>query len=642
MPYDFSDSQRAAITRSDGAALVLAGPGSGKTAVITGRIRHLIEERRVPPEHILVITFTKAAAEEMRLRFQALMGGRRLPVQFGTFHAVFFAILRHAYHYTAEQIIRPDVKYAYMRELIAPMRLSSDEQQELIENILGEIGAVKNDRTDLENYYAKCCSATQFRDIYRAYDKKLRENHLIDFDDMLTLTYELLTQREDHLGVWQSRFRYIQVDEVQDMNSLQYEILRLLAAPENELFMVGDDDQSIYQFRGARPGLMRKFFEDYPGAKRMYLKENYRCAKSIVRASLSLIAHNDDRFEKQIDAARPDEGAVTVREYPSVLKENQDIARKIQERQAAGIPLREIAVLYRTNRQSGYLLEQLMEAGIPFTAKERMPIIYDHWIAKDMLCYLKLASGRRDRGLFLQIMNRPLRYLSRDVLDAPQVDMDAWAGAYDEQPWIARRIDQLSEDLQAMGRMAPFAAMNYVRKGVGYEQYVIDFARERGQNEQDLIDVMEELQQSALGFQTFAQWQEHIERYRARMEKELRESAKGREGVQVMTLHGAKGLEFDTVFLPQLLEGQLPYKKAVLPSDIEEERRLFYVGMTRAKNLLAISHSRTLYGKDAAPSRFLDELGDSVTRRGNHIDSNSSSSRYSSKRSLTRSNSSSS
>ena len=608
MSYTFSESQRRAITQSDGAALVLAGPGSGKTAVITGRIRYLIEQRQVPPEQILVITFTKAAAGEMRLRFQAVMEGRRLPVQFGTFHAVFFSILKHAYNYRSDQIISPEFKYAFMREILSGYHLREDEEQELMENLLGEISAVKNEQLDLEHYYAKCCGSAQFREIYHAYDRKLRDNRLIDFDDMLTLTYELLTKRPDHLRAWQQKFRYLLVDEVQDMNRLQYRVLRLLAAPENRLFLVGDDDQSIYQFRGARPELMRRFMSDYADAKQLYLEENYRCGSQIVQVSQNLIAHNKNRFDKRIFAARSVTGTVILQEYPSTLKENRSILAKIRERQAAGVQLCDMAVLFRTNRQSGYLLEQLMEAGIPFYAKEHVPLVYDHWIAKDVLCYLKLAAGSRERGLFLQIMNRPLRYLSRDVLDEPRVDLDSWEAVYEEQPWIARRIAQLAEDLQVMSHMGPFADMNYVRKGMGYEEFVVDFAREHGQSEQELMDVLDELQQSAAGFQSLEKWQAQVEEYRIRMKEEQKKTDAAREGVQILTLHGAKGLEFDTVFLPQLLEGLLPYKKAVLDADIEEERRLFYVGMTRAKNQLVITHSRTLYNKDATASRFLSEL----------------------------------
>jgi DNA helicase-2/ATP-dependent DNA helicase PcrA len=606
MTISYSQSQQQAVSAGDGATLVLAGPGSGKTAVITGRIRYLLEQRAVPPERILVITFTKAAANEMRMRFQALEG-RRLPVQFGTFHAVFFSILKYAYGYRADQIISQEQKYSFLRGILAGFHLSEDERRELMENLLAEISAVKNEQLDLEHYYAKCCGASQFRDIYMAYEKALRENRLIDFDDMLTMTWELLRERPDHRLAWQQKFRHILVDEVQDMNRLQYEVIRMLAAPEDNLFLVGDDDQSIYQFRGARPELMRQFLKDYANAKQVYLKENYRCADSIVKASARLIAHNENRFSKEITAARPVKGRVKIQEYPSIYKENQAIIQEIRSARNRSVPWEEIAVLFRTNRQSGYLLEMFMEQGIPFCAKERVPLIYDHWIARDMLCYLKLAAGSRDRGLFLQIMNRPLRYLSRDALDSPQVDLDVWEAVYEEQPWVARRIAQLAEDLQVMSHMGPYAAMNYVRKGVGYEAFVKSFAEERGQNVQELMEVMDELMQSAVGFQDLSQWQEHVRTYRESMKEKTGRWAES-EGVQIMTCHGAKGLEFDTVFMPQMLEGLLPYKKAVLPDAIEEERRLCYVGMTRAKNRLYLSSSKTLYNKEATASRFLAEM----------------------------------
>ncbi len=626
MPKQFSKSQQIAITQGDGATLVLAGPGSGKTTVITGRIRYLIEKLGVSPEHILVITFTKAAADEMRLRFIALMGGKQLPVQFGTFHAIFFSILKHAYHYRADQIITPEWKYAFLREILAKEQLSEEEGKELIEQLLAEISLVKNEQLDLQHYYAKCCGSARFLEIYNAYERKLRENKWIDFDDMLSLTYELLLNRADHLRAWQSRFRYILVDEVQDMNKLQYDILRLLAAPENKLFFVGDDDQSIYQFRGARPELMRHFLDDYADAKQLYLTENYRCAKEIVSAAGNLISHNQNRFEKKIVSANQANGEVSVREYQSTLQENRAIIGEIKRHLSEGISLSDMAVLFRTNRSSGYMLELLTQEGIPFYAREHVPVLYDHWIARDVCAYLRLAAGDRSRGAFLQIMNRPVRYLSREVLDEPQVDLDSWEAYYEEQPWIARRIAQLSEDLCVMGRMGPFAAMNYLRKGVGYEEFVTEYAKTHGQDSSELMHVLDELQQSAVGFTSIGKWQEHVDAYRQRMQEDIKKGKqqKRTEGIQILTLHGAKGLEFDCVWIPQLIEGQIPYKKAVLTEDIEEERRLLYVGMTRAKRFLYLSGSKTIYNKDATASKFIKDietaaLEESITETSNGL-----------------------
>lgn len=608
MAVVFSESQRLAITCPDEPTLVLAGPGSGKTAVITARIKYLIEERNVRPDQILVITFTKAAATEMKLRFQALMDGRRLPVNFGTFHAVFFSILKNAYHYRADQIIRADVKYQYMREILSRHGLLEGDEHELIENLLNEISSVKNHQVPLEHYYASCIGSGKFREIYQAYEQKLRANHLIDFDDMLIDTKHLLEERNDYLRAWQQKFAYILVDEVQDMNQLQYQITQMLAAPSNCLFFVGDDDQSIYRFRGAKPELMKQFLQDYPNAKTMQLKENYRCGERIVRAAGCVIAHNENRFTKEIHAARSQMGNVHLECFANITKEQSYLMDEIQKLHDNGKAYSDIAVLYRTNRQSGYLLEQMMERGIPFCTKERVPIIYDHWIAKDIMAYLMLGAGKRDRSLVLAIMNRPLRYLSRDSLTDRLVDFDEWEKLFDEQDWIARRIAQLSEDIRMISKLSPYAAINYIRKGIGYEAFTAEYAREHGAKPEDLSEVLDELQQSAVGYDSVEQWQVHIAEYRRQMEEEYLKREQQQEGVRILSLHSAKGLEFDTVFLPQLYEGSLPYKKAVLPADIEEERRLFYVGMTRAKNELYLLTCLNVRNKNVQASRFLDEL----------------------------------
>ncbi|MDD6038436.1 MAG: ATP-dependent helicase [bacterium] len=615
MSFIFSESQKNAITCEDDAILVLAGPGSGKTAVITERIRYLIEKKHILPEEILVITFTRAAAQEMKLRFQNLMEGRRLPVWFGTFHAVFFTILKHAYHYRSDQIISSELKYAYMREIIAGYHLCGEEEHELMENLIAEISAVKNNQVELEHYYAKSTGSEQFRDIFQAYERKLRDNRLIDFDDMMVDTKKLLIEREDYRRIWQQKFSHILVDETQDMNQLQYDILRILAGKNERIFMVGDDDQSIYRFRGARPELMRTFLKDYENAKVLYLKENYRCGKRIVDASQNLIRWNETRFDKTVFAGRSVMGIVDVKEYPSSSKENQAMIEQMKKLHADGVDYSKMAVLYRTNRQSGYLLELLGLQGIPFCTRERIPVIYDHWIAKDIFAYLHLGAGSRDRRDILQIMNRPLRYLSRDVLDTPVVDMDEWAAVYEEQPWIASRIEQMEEDFCVMQKMSPYAAMNYIRKGIGYDDYIKSVAGEQGISEEELFAVLEELQQAAGNFNSCYAWEAHTAEYRAQL-KQLQKNQQKENGVQIMTMHAAKGLEFDTVFIPQLVEGQLPFKKAILKEDIEEERRLLYVGMTRAKERLYLSGVSTLYNKEATASRFLEQIKNDTTVAG--------------------------
>ena len=287
MKKQFSDAQSKAINHYTGPCLVLAGPGSGKTLVITHRTKNLIQNYQVNPSNILVITFTKAAATEMQERFDKLMDGQKLPVSFGTFHAVFFKILKYAYNYRAENILREDMKYRIIKELVDRENLDLEDEKEFIASIIAEIGNVKGDMIDIENYYSSNCSDEVFRRIYKGYDDRLRRKNMLDFDDMLIMCYELFRARKDILSAWQNKYQFILIDEFQDINRVQYEVMKMLAEPQNNLFIVGDDDQSIYRFRGARPEIMLNFEKDYPGSKRIVLDENYRCSGAVVKRRTS-------------------------------------------------------------------------------------------------------------------------------------------------------------------------------------------------------------------------------------------------------------------------------------------------------------------------------------------------------------------
>ena len=296
----FNEAQQEAVDFYQGPCLTLAGPGSGKTAVITHRTKNLIEKYGVSPSEILVVTFTKAAAMEMKERFLSLTNQTSTTATFGTFHAVFFTVLKYAYHYRAENIIRDEQKVVFIRNLLRHFPIDYEDENECIQTLLSEISGVKNSNIPIEHYYSSNFPEHTFRDVFMNYQKMLQKNRLIDFDDMLVYTYELFSQRKDILALWQKKFRYILIDEFQDINGLQYEIIRMLAAPENNLFVVGDDDQSIYRFRQARPEIMLNFEKDYADAKRIVLNYNYRSDGNIVAAAGRLIAHNTGRFAKDI------------------------------------------------------------------------------------------------------------------------------------------------------------------------------------------------------------------------------------------------------------------------------------------------------------------------------------------------------
>lgn len=607
---DYNESQARAIAHFLGPCLVLAGPGSGKTTVITERTRHLIADCGVAPGQILVVTFTKAAAGEMRLRFEQLTDRRWPGVSFGTFHAVFFTILKHAYHYTADNIAREEDKYRFLREIIARSRIECEDVNEFCSDILGEISALKNGGIAVQNYYPVHCGRDVFVAIYREYSRYMADHRLIDFDDILVYTRELLEQREDIRRAWQCKFPYIMVDEFQDINRLQYEVVRMLAGESANLFAVGDDDQSIYRFRGSRPELMLNFPKDYPQAEVMQLTVNYRCPARVVQLSGRLIAHNRNRYEKQIESAGIPGDTCCIREFQTVQEENRAIIELIRAHLSRGGSYSQIAVLYRTNVQPGALIARLMEYNLPFRTKERIPNLYNHWIAQDLAAYFRLALGSQSRKDMLRIMNRPMRYISRESLPERTVAYDAWQEYYSGQPWIAERIEQLEYDLKTLARITPYAAVNYIRRAIGYDAFLAEYARSRQIAADELFEVLDELQESTKGCQSLGDWLDFTAEYTKELAKkwERRQDMEPGESISIMTLHGAKGLEFDLVIIPDLNAGVIPYKKAVLEPELEEERRMLYVGMTRAKKELHLYHVRQLRGKHAEPSPFLLEI----------------------------------
>ncbi|MCD7883781.1 MAG: UvrD-helicase domain-containing protein [Lachnospiraceae bacterium] len=708
----FTTAQNRAITHKDGPAMVLAGPGSGKTLVITQRTKYLIEEYHINPRQILVITFTKAAAMEMQARFQKICAGGG--VTFGTFHAVFFSILKNAYHYSSANVMSEEEKNRLLRGLLAryagsaaggtasgerqgmsDARLSGNSQgaysarsagerqgmhgapagrgqgtngispaspgissgegeAETISEIAAEISMVKNERIPIEHYYSRSCSEEMFRAIYRGYEETHRRQGRLDFDDMLTYTWELLTQREDILHAWQQRWSYILVDEFQDINLLQYEILRLLAAPKNNLFIVGDDDQSIYRFRGAKPEIMLNFPKDYPDAQTILLDQNFRSVKSVIDGAAKVIGENSHRFEKDIHHVREDGVPIEIREFQNPDHESLYLVRQIQQRLEEGLPLKDMAILVRTNQGAGSITARLMEFNIPFSMREAVPNIYEHWIAKDLLAYLHLAYVGTDRAAFLQVMNRPKRYISREAVmfassrgrnhllnhdggyaaseihrgeayaaagidqkdiliskersvSAEQVSFDALYTFYQDKDWMVDRLVRFAADLKLLPSLQPFAAVNYIRLGMGYEEFLREYAAYRRMKPEELLDILNEIQESAKPFRTVEEWLAHMEKYKAALEENRKKSRKEEEdAVTIATLHASKGLEFSEVFLIDVNEGTIPHHRAALEADFEEERRLFYVGMTRAKDRLHLFYVKEKYGKAVAPSGYLD------------------------------------
>ena len=601
--------QMRAVTHFKGPAVVIAGPGSGKTMVITERIRYLTQKKKVDPASILVVTFTRAAAEEMRQRFVYMSKDSKTRVSFGTFHSVFFTILKYAYGYSASNIAAPRQKEEILRFAMDAAGMDPLPGREDTGEILGEIEKAKGSMMDIGCYYAVSCPEETFRKIYREYTRRMRDSRLIDFEDMMADTYRLLKERPDILAAWQKRFQFILVDEFQDINLLQYRIVRMLAGYEDNLFAVGDDDQSIYGFRGANAGIMLHFTQDYPEAAVLYLPDNFRSRPEIVQAASNLISHNRHRFQKTFRPYRSaSPHSVLVRQFRSPYEENAEIVRRIEQLHGNGLPYGQMAVLFRTNTQSRMLVEYLMSRNIPFRLGSRVPDLFNHWIAMDIMAYLHIAQGSRKRRDFLRIINRPNRYISRRMLQDAEIDLAALRNSYESRAWMQERISRLAYDIAMMHRMAPYAAIAYIRKAVGYDQFLQEYAASVRADAADLVSVLDELQESSRPYQTLSAWEEHIRAYERELERRSGEEDAGKDAVMIATMHYAKGLEYDVVFIPDANDGITPYRRALLEEDLEEERRMFYVAMTRAKERLYIYYVKERFGRACGRSPFIDEV----------------------------------
>ena len=608
--------QDEAIKHGNGPCMVLAPPGSGKTLIVTERTRYLIEESEVRPDQILVITFTRYAAREMKERFERLTAGKNYPVTFGTFHSIFYGILKCAYGIGANNLMSEKESSVLLQEVLDQTDIEStpevEDEEELVRELLREVGMVKNGLYHLKDFHSKYLTQDEFAEVFRSYEHQKKELKKFDFDDMLVQCYALFRKKPEILQGWQKRFQYILIDEFQDINRVQYEVIRMLAAPRYNLFVVGDDDQSIYGFRGAKPELMLYMKQEFPALRTISLTVNYRSTEFITGAAARVILHNDTRFYKRVQSFRGRGQNVHVQEVLDEQEEAQYVTEEIQKKLDQGIEPGEIAVLFRTAVQARMISEILSEHRIPFEMRDYVTNFYRHFIVKDMMAYLQLAAGKRDRSLFLTICNRPLRYLARNSMENRQVDFEDLRKFYCDKDWMLDIIDQFDVDVRMMKNMAPYAAIQYIRKKIGYDDFLKEYAEKHQIPWKQLMDVMAELEERSKNFKSYDEWEIHIAKYTQELEEQQAKARKikgERENkVQLMTIHSAKGLEFEDVFVIHANEGEIPHQKAEKKDEIEEERRLFYVALTRAKNNLCISYITQKNGNSIKPSRFVEEL----------------------------------
>ncbi|MCM1325570.1 MAG: ATP-dependent helicase [Bacteroidales bacterium] len=748
-----NEAQQDAVTHGEGPLLVLAGPGSGKTFVITQRIFYLLQKLHIPPEEILVITFTKAAALSMQNRFRE-QSDQIYPVNFGTFHSCFYHILRESHVLDNYKIVTEAEKRSIVSKLPVltsnPTLNPEKADNNTCETIYGHNkvntfsgcessnrGTTKNETTEYKstevaaqflqafsfykNTYDEQGAKKKlpmeyqeaFQSVFQAYEQERKRRRLLDFDDMVYQCHKLLTEDDSLRSYWQNRFSHILMDEFQDINPMQYEVVKLLAGAKTQLFAVGDDDQSIYGFRGSKPACLKQFQEEFK-AEDVYLSINYRSTPEIVNASLQVISKNEKRFDKKLISAQrishiPEksdsldekmsaegfkntyekEGEVKLKVcgnpgkmWKTSISENTDeksenggvSLKSFEEReeqydylaQKLGSfikPQESVGILFRTNSYMQGFAAKLSRMGIPYDMKEKITNIYDHFIVKDIMAYLRLAEREGEREHLLRILNKPVRYLSRESLGeqiseklgcGQRVNM-AFRGTVQEDllermlnyyrnaqniPYRKERlsaIEKLKRDLIIMEKRPLYLKVQYILKGIGYEKYLKDSAGANTEKWQEYQEILEWLGAESKECTTLSEWLDAKETYEKSLRKMPEQPSSEQIKIHLMTVHASKGLEFDHVWIPDCNEKVFPHGNMPDAVSCEEERRIFYVAMTRAKKSLELLYLTGTKERPRLPSRFLNPLLHSSTNS-----SNSHLSKYSSNASETLSYSSSS
>ena len=607
----FNDEQLNSIQWYKGPKLVLGTPGSGKTTVIVNRICYLIDVCKVRPENILCFTFTRAAANSMKERFLKLAGDRGRAVRFGTFHSFFYWIINTAYGSRRLGVLDEDKKRDVLRDILLKLSKEDYDNEEVLASVINQFGRINCDMIDIDDYYSQDMPEKDFRETYRRFNEFKKTNNVLDFDDMITECYRLLTERPDIRARIHEMYPFILVDEFQDTNLLQYKILKLLCEPDNNLFAVGDDDQSIYGFRGARPDIMLAFEKEFKGASVSTLSVNYRCPEEVVRISEDIINLNKKRFSKKLLSSGLNKGHVYIERPATVKDENALVAERIANMHRHGIPYEDMAVLYRTNSNPRRLIYKLTEYAIPFSVKDAIPDIFNSYLVTPILNYIRFATGDNRRSLFFTFMNKPLRYISRNMLPTERVGLKELLEAAGDKQYLKDNIMRMAGELDTIRRLNPYGAISYIRRAVGYETYLKEYCEVHKIDFEETEDLLDEVMSIAREFDTYEEFFAYIEDYEKLIKQEDKSGEAVTEhsqaGVQLMTMHSAKGLEFKEVHIIDCIEGIIPHKKSKTGPEMEEERRMFYVAVTRSSGNLYIYSPRASGDNVYKISRFLDK-----------------------------------
>lgn len=613
-----NENQLKAVEHIDGPCMVLAGPGSGKTRVITYRIANMVVNKNIKPTSILAISFTKASSIEMKNRALALSNDFRMnKVTYGTFHSVFFRILRYFENYNIESILDEKTKRIGLKSILKGLNIENADDDETIGQVINEISYVKNELMDRKDFKSEVLTNDEFIKVYNFYEEYKQQMNKIDFDDMLIKTYELLKHNKAALDRVRSVYRYILVDEFQDINKVQFEALKLIANPNNNIFVVGDEDQSIYGFRGSRPDFLLEFEEYFSNTTKVLLDINYRSKGEIIDVANRLIEKNTNRYEKVIKCGQGNGAKVNYVSPEDSEEEAVYIAKDIKDKiQGEYTEYTDFAVIYRTNIQSRALVDVFMDMRIPFVVKDSIVTIYDHWAAQDILAYLRIGVNPNSNKDWIRIINKPFRYISKDNLNLIKDEPDfinSLINKCDLHPKQVKTINDLDIDISYVKGLNPKNAISYIRTTLDYDRYILDYCANRKIKTNGLIEILNELESSATNFKTIQEYLDHIERVKSELVDN--KNNKETDGVIFTTMHSAKGLEFKNVYIIGANEGTIPHEKSYDIDDeekkndqIEEERRLMYVAITRAEENICISSPVNKYGKRVSKSRFVEDI----------------------------------
>ncbi len=557
-------------------------------------------------------------------------------VLFGTFHSIFYQILRISSPKDRESvtIITEKQKYGFFNAFLSELRLSVQKKRkdmskqgicdlpdeieftgETIKELLSEISRLKN-----EGLGASCCNkdvplSAYFTDIFNEYSGFMRDQRLIDFDDMVLLCHDLLKKNKEVLKLWQSKFKYILIDEYQDINRMQFEVIRMLTGNDKNIFVVGDDDQSIYGFRGSKPELMLGFEDFFTGTKKIILDVNYRCAPEILNTSLKVINENKVRFKKDIVAGKEDtKGTVKGAKFVDKNEQYTGIIKMINSLLDNGEvhSYKDIAIIFRTNMEASAMARCLIENKIPCMYREKIVSLYDKPHVRDVLSYISFACDGQKRSDFLRIMNQPLRYFSRECAPNEIVREKDVLDYYIRKSRLgmAGSAQKFFKDIDMIKNLRPYLAVSYIRNVIGFNSYINDkYISDKDLRTQIMSD-LDELGKQLYDFKSYDELKRFLEEERAIAENMKKAPITEKKGVRVMTMHASKGLEFENVFIPDLNEGVIPSRKSISENSIEEERRMLYVAMTRAKKRLYLSYVEGDKNNPMRKSSFLRPINE--------------------------------